>query len=88
MRTIFKYALAPREAQTIRLPANAKPIAVGFQGALALMLWAEVDSDSEPEPRTFRIVGTGHELPAVPLRYVGSAITGNLVWHVYEEEKP
>lgn len=87
--TIWKYFLKPEPRQEIEMPPHAKPICVGFQNGFDLFLWAEVEPDQgKTAPRTFVIIGTGHQRPSAPLRYIGSAHAEGLVWHVYEEETP
>lgn len=52
-----------------------------------MWLWAEVQPAAGLVERTFRILGTGHNMPeGVPLAYVGTVQQPPFVWHVYEEE--
>lgn len=88
MRTVFKYPLKITDQQTISMPYGAIPVAVQFQFE-QLCLWAMVDTDQGPEPRTIYIVGTGN--PATCLtssaEYLGTVqqFGGQLVWHVFYE---
>jgi hypothetical protein len=51
-----------------------------------LSVWALCDTSRPKEDRVFRVVGTGHDLPAgVALVYVGSTSSGPFVWHLFEE---
>jgi hypothetical protein len=85
MITVFKYPLptwhGPQEHE---LPEGAKILCVGPQRAFTY-LWAEVDTEKPLEVRRFHLVGTGGELPAGRLTYIGTSIESVFVWHVYEE---
>ena len=75
---------ASREHQTtLTMRAGATIRAVGVQQPGEICLWAEVPFDSPLEPRTFRVVPTGGDLPDVG-NYIGTAFDGPFVWHVYE----
>ena len=51
------------------------------------MIWAQVFPTEAPhsidETRTFELVGTGHPIPLDGI-YLGTALCGIYVWHVYE----
>lgn len=54
----------------------------------SICIWAEVNEYAEP--RTFRVFGTGHEIPDSGDHYyshVGSCLDAPCVWHVYEKFK-
>lgn len=84
-QTIFKYPLALAPTQSIYLPEGAKILHFARQGGIPT-LWAEVDPDAPVEPRYFRLVGTGHELPSGESVYIGTVQLndGAFVWHLYE----
>ena len=82
MRAIFKYGLK-LGLNLIEMPSGAEVKTVADQFG-AVTMWAEVDSDAEPEKRTFDVYGTGLPIPA-GLEYVGTAFCGPFVWHVYEQ---
>jgi hypothetical protein len=71
------------------MPSQAKVLCVQTQGGIP-HIWAEVETDNAPVVRKFRVVGTGHAMPAVGLQYLGTyqVLDGALVWHVYEELAP
>ena len=50
-------------------------------------LWARVNPDAMPEPRRFRLAGTGHSLPTDGLSHVGTILSGPFVWHLFELRK-
>lgn len=89
MRTIYKYPLRD-VTETIALPLGARVVYVDDQagshaaGAL-LTIWVELDTEQPKTDRTFRVVGTGHEIPPTAV-YVGTTPSRNrvFVWHVYE----
>ena len=54
-------------------------------------LWIEVETDKPPQPRLFRVKATGERFDAgteLIGQYVGSAISDDLVFHVYEIPHP
>ena len=83
MKTIWKWTLQPET--TIDTPHGAKLLAVQEQHGEP-QLWALVDPGAETEKRTFRVYGTGHDLPDDPGQYVGTFQMhgGALVFHVFE----
>jgi hypothetical protein len=92
-RVIWKYPLT-RPEMLLDVP-EAGFMEPGIVRAVAWQhenptLWIEVDPDKEPKPRRFNVVGTGDRFdpgdrydPDGAL-YVGSAISNDLVFHVYE----
>ena len=83
MKTIWKWTLKPET--TIDMPHGAKLLAVQEQHGEP-QLWALVDYGAKKYPRTFRIHGTGHDLPDEPGQYVGTFQMhgGALELHVFE----
>jgi hypothetical protein len=82
MKSIWKYQLTINDdIQTVHMPAGARVVFVADQDEEPTM-WAEVDGSAPTEARRFRIHGTGH--PIYGSWYVGTAICGRFVWHVYE----
>ncbi len=83
--TVWKFPLAIVDQQTIKIPANAaafKPLFVGIQNG-KLCFWAEVDDELKTmEEITIYVCGTGNPIPS-PRQYLGSAVIGTFVWHVY-----
>jgi hypothetical protein len=87
MKTIWKWTLQPET--TINMPHGAKLLAVQEQRGEP-QLWALVDPGAKTYPRTFRVYGTGHNLPDDPGQYVGTFQIHNeaLVFHVFEANLP
>ena len=98
MRSIWKFPLGVRPDDTaaeVTMPEGAA--IVHFEALVSGRIadpetiqqhptvWALVDSDNPPEPRRFRIFGTGHPLPR-GARHVGTYgdVGGPFVWHVFE----
>lgn len=99
MNTIWKFELRETDVQRVRMPAGARLLSVQgqlieewYEGGnarrvTAPMLWAQVDTDAPTVERLIAIVGTGNPAPAVDDEdsiYVGSAICGPFVWHVFD----
>ncbi len=86
MISIFKYTLT-LDGALIEMPIGAEVLTAREQGD-QICVWAKVDTTMElKEQRTFKVFGTGHEMPNDPnWRYVGTAMLhgGALVFHVFE----
>lgn len=69
----------------VEMPLGSNVLCVQMQNG-APYIWVEVDSDEGLVSRYFRIVGTGHDLPTKPHKYIGTFQTseGRFVWHLYD----
>lgn len=90
MKTIWKFVLAGDGPQTIVMPGDAKLLYAKEQGS-NICVWAEVDTPSWQDQRTFEVFATGQIWPddaGVERKYLGSAhlMGGALVLHVYERK--
>lgn len=83
MKTIWKFPLKLTDAQVVEIPLPAEVLTVQSQGD-GVCLWAEVDPKSEKVRISIVILGTGHPMPDVPLRYISTIQLGSLVFHAYE----
>ena len=85
MRAVYKYALPIDDFIRVPLPKGARVLTVQMQGDTPCM-WVLVDPSAPEEMRRFRLAGTGHELPADGLEYVGTFQMrgGALVFHPFE----
>jgi hypothetical protein len=86
MKTIWKWTLKPETTIVKDMPHGAQLLAVQEQHGEP-QLWALVDTDETTTyPRTFRVYGTGHNMPDQPGKYVGTFQVqgGDLVFHVFE----
>lgn len=84
MKRVFKYPLETTDEQTVHMPRGAHPLCVQVQGGPCL--WAMVDDQQPTEPRTIRVIGTGHPIPdADRLDYIGTYQLhgGALVFHIF-----
>jgi len=88
MRTIWKFKLEPdSKTNVFFMPKGAVVLTVQPQKHTdSVCMWAMVEDTNEVERRVFQIVGTGHELPNRPVRYVATfqVDNGSLVFHVFE----
>lgn len=92
--TIWKYELRVTDVQQVEMPAGARLLHVAGQEVIEWrpgiarhepMLWAKVDPDTPRVNRLIRLVPTGYPAPDDDESvYVGTAICGGLVWHVYD----
>jgi len=83
---MLKYRIsAVQEQTTVAIRAGAIIRAVGVQQPREICLWAEVPDGFPVETRTFRVIGTGWDVPDLGT-YLGTVFDGPLVWHVYEVE--
>lgn len=83
MRAIYKYPFRLRENH-LELPVGAIFTHFGCQHG-DLFAWFEVQLDAPQEMRTFEVYGTGREV-APYAKWMGTAQSGDLVWHLYEHE--
>lgn len=88
MITIYKYPLAITDEQTIEIFRQHRILSIQYQGD-KLMMWAQVDTETQKIEKRMYIYGTGHELNPTkypPKRHVATVITPDqvFVWHIYE----
>lgn len=83
MKTIHKYGL--EESTTLQMPIGAEILSTHGQGG-DICIWALVDTDHKKEDRNFVVIGTGHPIPDLALKFIGTALlqSGLLVFHVFE----
>jgi len=86
MKTIYKYPVSFGEGVTHCIPNPGQIIAVGEQGG-TVCVWILVDTKEAVRPVTFRIIGTGWELPDGIGRPIGTVFIGPYVWHVFSTSK-
>ncbi|WP_162941562.1 DUF7352 domain-containing protein [Desertimonas flava] len=85
-RVIWKYEI-PVDGLTLEL-AHPRIVHVdhdptGMEPDLLPFVWIEHGRPGPLEQVEIRFVGTGQPVPDAPFRHVGTAICGQLVWHVY-----
>lgn len=91
--TIWKFELQVTDVQRVRMPVGSRLLYVGAQDrggpwvSLQPTLWALVDPNAPYVDRLIAVVGTGNPAPDVDDEdsiYVGTAICGALVWHIFD----
>ena len=84
-RRVLKYRV-DWDGQEIALPVGSVPRHFNVQDRLPTV-WIEVPgewvSTTIVTKRTFRVFGTGHEIPDGSV-YVGTCMDREFVWHLYE----
>jgi hypothetical protein len=86
---VFKYPLQVTNVQNIALPLGAI-ILTAMEQCGTLCIWAEIDTEmvkqNQNEYRTIYVIGTGHPMPDIELKYINSVSMnhGNLIFHIYE----
>lgn len=87
MKTIWKFPIAVETSPTIEAPGLGPTVMVGSQDN-EWMVWCEVDTTGPVRSREFRVVGTGHPLPAENegFMHAGSWLDGPFVWHLYQRQ--
>ena len=86
MNTIFKYPLAAFEG-TVDMVYGAKVVHVAMQHG-TITLWAIVEDHLPTQAYQYKVIGTGHECPWLfEFEYLGTAMDGTYVWHVFLEKK-
>ena len=84
MLTIHKFELEITDVQTIGMRADAKILHVDNQNG-TLCIWALLSTSDVITERRFYIFGTGHQVPRIGLKHIGSVLMDEFVWHVFEE---
>jgi hypothetical protein len=82
-QTIYRYEV-PVDDRWHPLQLSGRIVHVDCRNARAVEVWA-LHSGGPVVTRSFRVYGTGHELPP-DVQHVGTAIApgGQLVWHLVE----
>lgn len=87
-RVVYKYPIdinARQYAIDLRLPADAKVVAVQVQRGVPCV-WIELNPAADLRGvHRFELIGTGHEISDDGARHVGTVLlaNGDLVLHVY-----
>lgn len=85
--TIWKSVLKVADVQQIMVPAGSELLCAREQFE-QICVWYRCDPNSEKQPRTVTIVGTGNPMPGADGRYLGTASLsgGELMFHVFERQ--
>lgn len=86
MLTIWKYEIEATDRQTVSIPKDAQFLSIQVQRQ-SICMWFLVNPKKPPVDRVFTVYGTGHHVPAVPGKYLGTfqLMGGSLVFHAFEE---
>lgn len=83
MKRIFKYGLKIVDRQSLILPRDFEPLCVQMQHGQP-HLWAVVDDAVDTGMYVFVCCGTGHTMPDMPMKYLGTVqVDGVLVFHYF-----
>ena len=85
MKVIHKHYISIREDVTLSLPMGYKILKVDAQNSDVVM-WVLADIDNEKIDVSFSVFGTGWVIPETVGEYIGTALCGALVWHVFKGE--
>lgn len=85
MKTIYKYPLTISSEQAIKLPIGAKFCHIGLDPQGVPCLWYMVDKNERKVDHRFYIYGTGFEINAQDISYLGSFVKDSFVGHVFAE---
>lgn len=88
MKTIWKFPFDLQDEFTLAMPRGAEILHADVQQTSGQpTLWAVVDPEEPKEPRTFRVHGTGRELPDdfKPMVHVATFQSGPFVWHLFDQ---
>lgn len=83
---IWKYELQIEDIQEVAMPQFAELLSVANQQG-QLCLWAMVDASRSMAIRCIEIIGTGNPVAVdmgLERKFIGTAIVGHFVWHVFE----
>jgi len=90
---ILKYPLALHSTQRgggfciVEMPVGAKILHVADQEG-ELKIWAFVEQEYDIEEHCFLVNGTGSRFELPTGSYIGTAVQGKYVWHIFEIKKP
>lgn len=86
-RAIHKYPMID-STNRIQVPAGAEPIHFGVDPMGVMCMWALVDPGALPITKTYRVVGTGHQVIHSFMKYIGTAKVAEYMWHLFEDQSP
>ena len=89
MKQIWKYSLPVQDEFVIEMMVGAKILCVQSQQGVG-QIWAVVTEHTGEEIRTFKTIGTGHDIEDAELammEYIGTYQSGQYAWHIFEKTK-
>lgn len=71
---------------TLTLPVGAEIVKLAYQNDILTMWYGRKVDEQQMERRTFRIVGTGHEIEESDndVNYIDTVFQDSFVWHILE----
>lgn len=88
MRTIHRHELPNiGGCNHIASYCQARILHAGAKGDI-VCVWLEVDTKRAGQTLEFFVIQTGADMSCYPddMSYIGTAITGDFVWHVYQRD--
>jgi hypothetical protein len=83
-RAVWKFPCSLTDEFVLILPQRAKILTFAFQQGTPT-IWALVETEQlKTQHRSFRIAGTGHNLPEGELDFIDTIFVGDLVFHLFE----
>lgn len=84
MKTIWKFPLQPVDDQVVAGP-GLRVISVGRDPSGQPCAWGTVDTEAPEVKSSIALRGTGNplEINEAVHRFVGTILTGPLVWHIF-----
>lgn len=86
MKIIWKFPIKHISDRVILLlPASAQILSVQLQGN-DICVWVLCSPTEPKSERTLAVYGTGHPIPEIEQRFIGTVqeCNGALVWHIFE----
>jgi hypothetical protein len=86
----FKLEVADADAQRLYMPKGSIILSTAMQNT-DLCIWALVDThETEQEEVFIEVYGTGNPITNTmkPKAFIGTAVAGRFVWHVFMVKKP
>lgn len=82
-RTVWKCPITFATHTPTRMPAGSRLLWFDRDPTGTLAVWIETTPGAPEVARDLHVVGTGHPVPE-GATYVGTAIDGLFVWHLYD----
>lgn len=82
MKQVWKFEIYTDE-NPVQMPEGAEILSVSFQEQ-NLMMWALVDTEAKLVDRHIIARGTGHNIRADNISFIGTAFLDDMVFHVFE----
>jgi len=84
MKTIWKYEIKIQDDLTLELPVNYKILHFGSQHGRYYIWVLKYGPTKDTMKINFKIVGTGFKINFSTNIYIGTAMDGAFVWHLFQ----